>query len=100
MGMLEGFIWGVLGGFIAEFLGLYKLRRGLPSNVPTYLRSWLYWIIAVIMVLLGGVFVVGYVRSGHDLSPAIAIHLGLVSPLVFERFAGSVTEAPSLGSVD
>lgn len=100
MGLVESFLWGVLGGFIAEFLGLYKLRRGLPEHTPKYLSSCLYWFIAIVMILLGGAFVVGYVRSGHELSPIIAIHLGLVSPLVFERVAGSVTDAPSPGSID
>ena len=54
MGILEGFLYGLAGGAAAEFLGLWKLRRQAISELPGWLKSPFYWLVAGAMV--GGGF--------------------------------------------
>lgn len=80
--MNEYFMYGILGGFFAELLGLYKLRTLAPAAFPSYLKSKFYWIITVVMILAGGILVWVYVKSGLDLKPIIAVNIGASAPLI------------------
>jgi len=45
MSSLDAAIFGIIGGFLPELLGLYKLRRKRPSDWPAYLGWWSYWVV-------------------------------------------------------
>lgn len=79
---LEHFGLGVLGGFLAELLGLYRLRTQAGKALPAYLRSVFYWAITVLMVLAGGALVSVYCWSGIDLKPIVSVNLGASAPLL------------------
>lgn len=80
--MIEYFLYGVFGGFLAELLGLYKLRTQAPGAFPSYFRSKLYWFVTIPMILVGGCLVVIYNKSGLDLKPIIAVNIGASAPLI------------------
>ena len=82
MPVCEGFLYGLLGGALAEVLGLFKLRRQAPGSLPTWLRSWFYWLITGAMVLAGGALVAVYLKSGLMLSPILAVNVGASAPLI------------------
>ena len=88
--MQEAFWYGILGGFVAELFGLWKLRHELGSNLPPYLRSWFYWFMTLLMIGSGGLVAFVYVKSGISLSPLLAVNVGASAPLII----GSLTAAP------
>lgn len=78
----HGFFWGVLGGALPEFYAVYKLRHEFASKRPPHIKSPFYWITTLAMIILGGGVVVFYWMSGTQLTPMLAIHLGLGTPTI------------------
>lgn len=82
MNILEGFVYGVLGGMLSELLGWFKLRHQASNEFPLWLRSPSYWILTVLMIAAGGILVVIYMKSNIDLKPIVAVNLGASAPLM------------------
>ena len=93
MGMLEVFIWGLVGGVIAEFGVVFQLRHQLHVGHHYWLRSWWYWVIVGAMVVVAGVIVVAHSKSGTVLNPLIAIQLGATTPLLLRKFREAVPDS-------
>ena len=82
MGLWECFIWGLFGGFLSEILGLFKLRQQLAKEFPMWLKSPIYWVITIGMILVGGILVIVYEQSDQILSPIMAVNIGASAPLI------------------
>jgi hypothetical protein len=97
--ILIGFSYGVLGGFFAELLGLFQLRKQAPGSLPQFLKSWFYWVITLAMILAGGILVVIYLSSDIPVKPILAVNIGASAPLLIGTF---VAQTPSIspGKVD
>ena len=80
--MLEGFIFGIIGGSIPEIYSLYKLRHTFHENKPGWISSKFYWFITFIMVIFGGGTVCLYLKLGVNINHLIAIHLGISTPIM------------------
>jgi len=93
MHLAEGFLYGVLGGFLAELLGLFRLRQQAPGTLPLWLKSWFYWFVTVLMMLAGGVLVVIYLQSGIAIQPILAVNVGASAPLIIGSL---VSQTPAL----
>jgi predicted cobalt transporter CbtA len=93
MGMCEGFLWGVCGGFLAELLALFKIRQMPASTRPAWVRSPFYWIVTILMVLAGGGLVIIYLRSGVSIAAIVAVNLGASAPLLISQL---VAQLPSI----
>jgi len=93
IGLWEGFGWGILGGLFAEVLGLYKLRHQTPEKLPLWLRSRFYWAVTCIMIFVGGLVVVIYMRSGFTVPAILAVNIGASAPLILGSVLG---QAPRL----
>lgn len=95
----SGFWWGVLGGFLAELLQWFGMRRTLPADLPEWTRSPFYWAITLLMILAGGGLVVVYVESSLLANPFIAVNIGASAPLILGKLA---QQTPKLnpGNVD
>ena len=99
MEVMEGFLYGMFGGALAELLGLFRLRRQSGKDFPEWLTSPFYWVVTGAMVLAGGGLVVIYVKSQLALNAWVALNIGASAPLMI----GTLTEqAPkvSMGRVD
>ena len=95
MGVWEGLLWGLVGGFFAELLGWFKLRQQIASmsfGLP-------YWVITGLMILAGGVLVVAYLRSNIPLNPLLSINVGAATPLIIGSLAAQIP-AQEPGTVD
>ena len=92
MELWEGFLYGVLGGFLTELLGLFRLRHVTTVSFPEWLRSPFYWIITAFMVLAGGVLVVVYIKSNITLSALIAVNIGVSAPLIIGTLAAQAPD--------
>lgn len=99
MGLLEGFLYGVIGGFLAEVLGLFRLRREDPSRLPIWIKSIFYWIVTLLMILSGGVLVGIYIKSNLSIDPLIAVNVGASAPLIIGALTAHAPD-PDPGRVD
>jgi predicted cobalt transporter CbtA len=91
MSLLEGFLWGLAGGFLAELLGLFRLRHHDPGRLPRWLQSPFYWIVTAFMILAGGLLVLVYMKSGIAVAPVLAVNVGASAPLIIGQL---VAQAP------
>lgn len=85
MSCLEGFIWGSIGG-IALFI--HELAVHLKERKSKRPVSQFYWPIRIFQIVIGGVVVVGYMRSGNQLNPILAINVGVTWPVVLGIIGG------------
>src|SRR5512146_2620105 len=94
------FVLGIIGGLLAEVLKWYQLRES--PTPPAYLKSVMYWVITVIMALVGGLLAV--IQNVPASQPILALNIGISAPLILRGLAAvtpikPVTEtAPSFGT--
>ena len=96
----EGFLFGLSGGSAIELLKWWNLRHELkPKGIPDWSKSWLYWIITVLMIFAGGFLVIVYLKSGAVLNTVLAVHIGASTPVIL---TGISRETPPIlpGTID
>jgi hypothetical protein len=91
--VLEAVLWGIFGGMLGELLNVYDHRTEDPKNWPAYLRMGSYYAISALMGLCGGGLAAAYQQSGVDISPIVALNVGLTAPLILKTLQ---REAPAL----
>ena len=91
--------WGIAGGVAAEALRWFRIRDELHKGVPDWARSWLYWVVTVVMIAFGGVLVGAYENSADvRLNELLALNIGASAPLILRS---SVSQVPlDRGPVD
>lgn len=94
MGSIETFMWGFFGGIGAELAVLFGVRQHFPDRFPHWIRSLAYYVVALLMALVGGAIALAYVRSGTTLSAILAIQVGASAPLFFRKARDVVAELP------
>lgn len=94
MGPAEGFAWGFLGGFLAELLGLFRLRHTSPEDFPAWIATKYYWLVTVAMMLAGGFLVIAYLRSDVKINAIMAINLGASAPLLLGSLVSQAPQIP------
>jgi hypothetical protein len=78
-------LWGIAGGVLAQFIELWKFRENAPEELPKFLKSFFYWAMTIIMVLIGGFLVYIYNITGSNLSTMLAINIGATAPLLISE---------------
>ena|SRR2546421_8742904 len=77
------FLVGCLGGLLGEAIKWFQLRES-PS-LPAYSRSLFYWLITLLMIVLGGILATLY---GTDNRNALLVaNIGLTAPLIIKALA-------------
>lgn len=99
MGMLEGFVYGAFGGVLAEFLRWFDLREKLAESCPKFARSWVYWLLTLGMVVIGGILVVVYMHSGVSFNSFLALNIGASAPLILSRMSRHAPDV-NIGPID
>jgi hypothetical protein len=94
MGGFETFLWGLFGGIGAELAVLFGVRQQFPSRFPHWIRSLEYYIIVILMVLVGGGLALAYYRSGTTLTAILAIQVGASAPLFFRKAYDMISGSP------
>lgn len=86
------FFYAAFGGVGAEIAVIFALRHKLPGEAPHFLRSPLYYVIALAMAAVGGVVALAYAGSGTTLNPILAIQIGASAPLLLRKLSETVVE--------
>ncbi len=96
------FVLGIIGGLLGEVLKWYSLRES--PTPPPYLKSVQYWVITLVMALVGGILAV--IQNVPASQPVLALNIGISAPLILKGLAAVVPmkpvapeTAPSYGAV-
>ena len=84
------FVAGCGGGLLAEFAGIWALRKEDPKSWPAHYGQLVYWAISVGMILVGGFLAIIY--GVHDMPVLLALNIGASAPLIIQRI---LTVAPT-----
>jgi len=94
MSPVETFLWALFGGLGAEVNVVFALRHRGPKEYPYWLKSWTYYIVSAVMVIVGGLIAVAYAKSGTTLNAILAIQIGASAPLIFRKLSETIPEPP------
>ena len=94
MTLTETTLWGAFGGLAAEAINWYSLRHLKLSEYPYWVKSPLYYAIAVVMIFIAAVITLAYARSGTTLNPLLAIQVGASAPLIIRRGRDALATKP------
>lgn len=103
MSPYETIFWGVFGGFAAEALVWFGIRHLRPAEYPFWVRSPLYYLIAAVMIAIGGIVALAYARSGATLNALLALQIGASTPLILRKARDLVppkVEPPDPATID
>lgn len=89
MDTIDGFLLGMVGGALPELYALYKLREDFHKTRPGWITSKFYWAVTILMVIVGGLAVVVYLKSGTPLNLVLALHVGAATPALLQGFVSS-----------
>jgi hypothetical protein len=84
-GVRSVFLAGFVGGVLADILLLTEYRKAIP---PEYIRSVFYWMMVLVLAVLGGGLTVLY--GVHNVQGLLAVNLGASAPLTIKSFASAV----------
>jgi hypothetical protein len=85
-GIWQVFALGLIGGSAAELVRWYKIRDS--PNKPDYLKSAFYWMVTVMMILLGGGLAVVY--GTENVNALLGINIGASAPLILTALASTI----------
>lgn len=77
--------YGLFGGFIAEVVSAYALREGRRQKWKHEIKHVGWYVFMVIGIGIGGGLAYVHGSSGSDLTPWLAMNVGLTGPLVLRR---------------
>jgi len=78
---------GIFGGALAEFAKWIALRETNPNNFPIYARSIVYWIITIILMIVGGILALLYGYT--DVDALLVANIGASAPLIIRALAST-----------
>jgi len=84
------FLCGLAGGAVLELLHWYSIRRDV--KFPAYARSPFYWIITVLMAIVGGGL--AWLYFGSQAEAIVTFHVGLSKPLILQKLTTTVANVP------
>jgi len=79
------FAVGCFGGIAGDVFAVLAARHGRP---PEYLRQLFFWVSAVLLAVLGGVFALLY--GFQQVQAFLVIHIGASAPVFFQSLATAV----------
>lgn len=73
---LQMFLWACMGSVAIEIQSAYRSLQ--TSGIPRYYRKPLFWIVRVLLAMIGGGLTVAY--DIHQ--PLLAINIGAATPII------------------
>ena len=82
------FLVGCAGGVVSEILHWWNLRY--KPNFPKYAGTPKYWVLTILMILVGGL--IAWLYFGQKAESIVAAHVGLSAPLILQKMTVSVPD--------
>ena len=79
-------ILAAIGGLIVNLLQLMEYSK-MPKYERPDFKDFLFWLPYIIWPILAGVLGYAYQSSGNELSPILALNIGVSAPLIFRAMA-------------
>ena len=84
------------GALVQEIIHLYDLRKTLGEETSTFLKSWKYWAITLVMIVVSGIgtwVLYHETLNNDDLNiKSVVFTLGAAFPLIFKKTVGGFVE--------
>ena len=90
-------LWGAVGGVVAEVLRWYRVRETLYEGMPHWAADWKYWVVTVLMIGVGSLLVLMHQDSGTRMTPTLAVNVGASAPLFVSAL---LSKAPEVQDVE
>ena len=90
-------LWGAVGGAVAEVLRWYQMRETLYEGMPHWAADWKYWVVTVLMIGVGSVLVLMHQDSGTQMTSTLAVNVGASAPLFVSAL---LSKAPEVQHVE
>lgn len=74
------------GGLIMNILKLFEMAK-IPKRERHDLKDWIYWVQFIFWPFVGALLVYVYETSSGELSPILALNVGVSSPLIINAMA-------------
>lgn len=74
------------GGLIMNILKLFEMAK-IPKRERHDLKDWIYWVQFIFWPFVGALLVYVYENSSGDLTPILALNVGISSPLIINAMA-------------
>lgn len=75
-------VLAAMGGLTINILHLVEYSKRQKTERPDF-KDWLFWVPWAVWPALGSVLAFAYLESGVQLSPILALNVGLSAPLIF-----------------
>lgn len=85
MSFTEAYIYGLLGGLIAELLYWTHFQKTFHKKKPELFSSRFYWICAIIWIIIGGFVPWIYLKMEVNVNFLICMHLGATAPVTLSQ---------------
>jgi len=89
-------IWlAAFGGFAINILHLVEYSKRPKIERPDF-KDWMFWLPYPVWPVLGGILAYAYQESGVQLSPILALNVGLSAPLILRAMVEANPIKPSV----
>jgi len=83
MNPIHTFFWGCLGSIAVEIVTINRIFSTKPARIPEQYRSAPFWIVRILLAVIGGCLAVAYEID----KPILAANIGAATPLLTQALA-------------
>ncbi len=87
MTMLTAFVLGFLGALLLNVVRLAELANTPKIERPPTVSDWAWWFQFLALPIVGGILTAVYAWDGAELSPILAMNVGISAPLIIKAMA-------------
>jgi len=88
-GAWQTFLWGFAGSVAVEIVSLHR-HYSLDANIPIRYSLPSFWLIRILLAIVGGGLAVAY---GIGNNPLLAANVGAATPLIVQALSQGVKES-------
>lgn len=88
MTSIDIFLWGMGGSIAIEIINFYNLFMQETIIIPDRYKSFLFWVVRIIISLMAGGLAVAYDIN----TKLLAINVGASAPLIFQALSQGISK--------
>lgn len=88
------FVWGTLGGLLAEAIAVRSLYENDKRRWAVERKRPAFWVFTVLFPVAGGVTALAHAGTSSMMTTWLALNVGFTWPLLLRRGAGAISVSP------